>query len=432
MVNRSRHPAKEVADQPGLYQLVPANGNDGRRLRLRVRDGYAYLGLNVADAAMTPQALVSVAKVIQPNEPASLTARAFPGAVPTGFYQAIRERLKDRMDHERKFAGQSNEPYMVSFFDAYESLIAKGYTHLEKNVETITWRLNYDRKTSAFTDAVTIVPKAGTPFADEVAKWGATTNRFVGLADDSAAAWGVFKVPVFNGDIRKMATALLDGAEKEYPGSIPAPAHDLVKEAIALGKRTVSKAEGDFAVALHGPDKAGTFTLVGAVVADDPSGVEKELKALAKTLPVKDVFAFDVTKVGDVAVHEIKLGAVLPPDLQKVFGKDGTLCLGFGKSVLIAGFGPDARDRVMKAAGLKPGPAAAFDVRYNAVKVTVLAKAIDDKVGGWFAHTLGTEDKLVPFWTTTVTGGTELTGKQSGNPLVLPRWFSYLLEDLFK
>jgi hypothetical protein len=224
----------------------------------------------------------------------------------------------------------------------------------------------------------------------------------------------------------------LTWAEADVPEVVPEPGRPLAKEAIALGKRTVAKGEGDLGLALYGPDKDGTFTLLGAVVADDPSGIDKELRALAKALPVKDVFAFDVAKVGAVAIHEVKPGPVLPPEMKKVFGENAVLGVGLGKDVLYLALGPDARAKVTAAAALKPGPAAAFDARYNPAKVTALFKAFDDTFAPHVAGGLGPDDKMVPFWTTTVAGGTELTVKQTSNILTPYRVMFFMLEDLFK
>jgi hypothetical protein len=385
------------------------------------------------DAGMAASALVSAAKVIDPDEKATLVARGLPGKVPGAFYKNVRDLLVQGFDDDKKRAERFEGKWVADFLGGVEGLILQGLGHLETNTDALTWRLTFDRKTGTFTDEEVYTPKPGTPFADEITHWGATKNRFAGFADDKAVAWGVTKIPVFNAHVRTIATAFLDGAEKEYPKALPEPGHALAKEAIALGKRTIAKGEGDIGLALHGPDKDGKYTVVGAVVADDPSGIDKELRALAKMIPVKDVFAFDVAKVGDVAVHDVKLGAILPPEVRKVFGENAVLGVGVGKDVLYLALGPDARAKVTAAAGQKPGPAAAaFDVRYNPVKVTAFVKLVHEPTAPHFAGGLGTEDKMVPFWTATVAGGTELTVKQTSNILTPYRVMFFVMQDLFR
>jgi hypothetical protein len=432
LVNRTMFRAEAVGGKPGLYKVDIPGDPAPFPIRLRLHDGYAYVGFNVADAGMAPTALVSAAKVIDPLEKATLVARGLPGKVPAAFYKNIRELLVENLTEAKRSAERFEGKWAADLIGGFEGLILQGLGHLETSTDALTWRLSFDRTTATFTDEETYTPKVGTPFAEEIAKWGPTVNRFAGLADDKAAAWGVTKFPVFNANIRTIATALLDGAEKEYPKVIPESGHALVKEAIALGKRTVAKGEGDLGVVLHGPDKDGKFTLVCGVAADDPSGVEKELKALAKTVPVKDVFAFDVAKVGDVAVHEAKVGALLPPEMQKVFGEKAVVCLGVGKDVLYAAIGPDARAKVTAAAGMKLGPAAAFDARYNPAKLTTFVKLVEEEMAGHVANGLGSDDKMVPFWTTTVTGGTELTVKQTSNILTPYRVMFFVMEGLFR
>ncbi len=433
MIGRSPVQAKSVAGNPGLFQLVhPNDDQNAMPIRLRLHDGYAYLGFNTPDAAMSPQALITAAKVIDPNEKATAVARGLPGKVPAGLYKTFRDSLAEGFTRDKMRAERSGEKWGVELISAFEALIFKGLTHLETDTDSITWRLNFDRKTGTFTDEETFVPKAGTSFATEIEKWGTTTNRFAGMADDKAAAWGVTKIPVFNEEVRKIFTALLDGAEKEYPGLIPDPAHGLIKEAIALGKRTVAKGEGDIGLALHGPGKEGLFTLSAAIVADDPSGFENELRAMAKDDPVKGLIVFDVAKVGDVGLHDVKIGAFLPPELQKLFGKDAMGCLGIGKTALFLAVGPECRAKVTAAAGMKPGPASAFDIRYNPVKITAFAKTVEATAEPWFAGGLGTEDKMVPFWTATVTGGTNLTIKQTSNLLSGYRVVFFMMEGLLR
>ena len=51
---------------------------------------------------------------------------------------------------------------------------------------------------------------------------------------------------------------------------------------------------------------------------------------------------------------------------------------------------------------------------------------------GHVANGLGSDDKMVPFWTTTVTGGTELTVKQTSNILTPYRVMFFVMEGLFR
>jgi hypothetical protein len=433
LVNRTMFKAAPVPGNPGLYKLtIPDEPAMPFPIRLRLHDGYAYVGFNVPDTGMAPTALVTAAKVIDPLEKATLVVRGLPGKVPSGFFKNIKAQMAEEWNRDKEQFAKQGDRGNVEFIKGVEALVFKGLHHLEANTDAVTWRLNFDRATATFTDEETFEPKAGTGFATEITNWGMTTNRFAGLADDKAAAWAVTKLPVFNAEIKQMLSDLLDVAAVDFPPQTPEPAQALVKEFAALGKRTALKGEGDLGVALYGPGKDGLFTIVIAVAAEDPSGFDKELRAAAKHLPLKGPVAMDVAKVGDVMVHEAKLGGVLPPELQKAFRKEGVTCIGVSKTALYVGFGPEARAKVSAAAGLKPGPAAAFDTRFNPMKIAAFAKACDETVGGFFAKGLGTDDKMVPFWTVTVTGGTALTIKQTSNVLSAQRVLFFMLEGLFR
>src|SRR5205823_5284311 len=81
MVNRTPFKAEPVPGAPGLYKVDLLADPAPFPIRLRLHDGYAYLGFNVSDGAMDPRALLSASKVIDPAETATLTVRGLPGKI---------------------------------------------------------------------------------------------------------------------------------------------------------------------------------------------------------------------------------------------------------------------------------------------------------------------------------------------------------------
>jgi hypothetical protein len=433
MFKHTQFKLEPVNPGSGLYKLTPP-GDKNTPFRVRVKDGYAYLGINVSDAVMAPEALVSAGKLLDPAEKATLCVTAQPGKIPAGLFELIRNDYGGELDRDIKRAERNEKAFMVDLIKEFRKLCDKGMGHLEKDVETARWRLDYDSKTGALLDETTFVPKAGTVFGKDVESWGKTTNRFAGMAEANTAAWGITKIPVFNVEVKGMLNALLKGGA-DHVSEVPEIGQPVVKELIALGRRTVEKGEGDLGVALHGPTKDGTFTVALAVVAEDPTAVETELKKLVKSIPIKeitDVIKLDVETVDGVNLHEMAIGALLPPDVQKIFGKDCMLVLGVSKTALYAGFGPEARAKVKAAVVAKPGSVDAFALHFNPVKITALAKTADEKFGDVLARSLSPDNKLMPFWTVTVTGGTELTVKNHSQYLLILKVMFTFLEGLFK
>src|SRR5262249_36152283 len=153
----------------------------------------------------------------------------------------------------------------------------------------------------------------------------------------------------------------------------------------------------DLAAVLHGPDKYGTFTAVAALSLDDAPKVEAEVKKLVKAVApkkVQDAITWDVAKSGTATLHEMNLADFLEAFEKKVGGEKAVLVVGFDKTAVFVGLGPDARAKVAAAAVAKPadgGPTVLADVAYNPAKIRKLLEAIGFPAGD--GTELGKEDK---------------------------------------
>jgi hypothetical protein len=188
----------------------------------------------------------------------------------------------------------------------------------------------------------------------------------------------------------------------------------LIDETFKGLTRTVNDGEFDLAVSLRGPDKDGLYTVVGAVAFEDPSGLEKELRALFKTeLPpmYRTFFNLDVAKVGKTSIHQVKVGGFLPPEVQKVFGEEASITFAFAPNGIFIAFGPDAVSTLKTALEVKKVPSPVFEIVTNPNRIGKIAAAI----GKELPMGLGNQDKLFSTMALSIEGGKELRFRLSTN-----------------
>ena len=88
----------------------------------------------------------------------------------------------------------------------------------------------------------------------------------------------------------------------------------------------------------------------------------RAVKALAKDLPpeVANLLKLDAEKLdGGASLHILAVGDMIPPDMQKTFGKSDVF-LTFRDDLAIITFGPDAKSAIQKAVVSKPSDAGVF------------------------------------------------------------------------
>jgi hypothetical protein len=198
-----------------------------------------------------------------------------------------------------------------------------------------------------------------------------------------------------------------------------------VVEELEKGSGRAAKAgKADQAFALLGPNAAGKFTLLMGMSFDDPSALEKAVRALAKDADLGKDFELDAAKVGDVAVHKVPLAKLLPgaeEGLATVFGDKPQGAVAFAKDALFVSFGAGAVDAVKAALEAKPGPAPLLDVGGNMSKLNKLVTAVDPRAGAEFVRQFGADDKPFNALRVAVAGGEKLTVKGTLNVRYLPR-----------
>jgi hypothetical protein len=226
----------------------------------------------------------------------------------------------------------------------------------------------------------------------------------------TAVAGSIQQMPAFTPEVREAVAgavelALTDGA-KELGDQFKPIFEELRKGAA----RTLKSDQVDLGGALTGPDKAGHYTAVAALTFDDPSGVEKALKDLAKALPqpFKDAIKFDAAKAGTLSVHTAVVGSLLPPEGQKLFGEKATAYLVFSPKAVYVAIGSDGMNELNRVLALKPGPARATDVQINPKKIVAVMKAAGTEGENPILQLLGDSDKLISYQYGEVHGGDSL------------------------
>jgi hypothetical protein len=420
--------AEPVKDKKGVYQL---EGPFPKGAHVRVTDaGWAYISLNDGGAP-EPKDLVAVGDLFDNADPSLASIKVFPGRIPEKFATAVLTQFDNAVNAFGAFAGGAGgaeAKFLKSFLENGPKLLRRYIETAMKEVTEVAVRFNFDPTTGDTVTELTIVPKAGTPLSKEFAARKPTTNRFAGLMTKDAAGAVLVKAPLFAPEVRDMVAAMIEAVDAATSqDGLPEKLRPVASEVWKGLARTVKTGDADAAIVLHGPNKAGKFTLVVGLSFDDPSALEKAVRAAAKDSEFAKEFELDAAKVGDVSIHKVPLyrsfGKQAGEDLPKVFGDKVPTTVAFAKDAIFFAMGPDSFEAVKTAAAAKPGPAPVLDVVGNMARFQKLFAAMDPMGGMMFAKHIGTDDKQLTALRLTVEGGDKLTAKLTVSVRVLPKFF---------
>jgi hypothetical protein len=398
--------AKPKLGKDGLYEL-PFDAEGAKALmRFDARHAYIAVGKNPA-TALDPKALVAPAKLYDPADKALVSVRVYFDRMPKELRDQIAtgiKELKTLLDSLR-LPEEASEPARK----AVDELVNLGtrYADLLKDAETAGARVILDVNSGEAALEIGLTGKPDSPLAKVIAARRPSTNKFAGLITPDTVAGLKLQLPFFAPELQKAAVIGLEAGQKHLAGSAPPQFKAAIDETFKGLIRTVNDGEFDLAASLRGPDKEGLYTVVGAVAFEDPSALEKELRALIKKeLPpdARGLINMDVARVGKTNIHQAKIGGLLPAGVQKVFGEDASLAFAFAPNGVFLAFGPDAVGALKTALEVKKAPSPALEVVVNPQRL------------GKFVTTLGAElppgvaklDKLIPALSLTVEGGKEL------------------------
>lgn len=409
--------AAPKAEAGGLY-TVPAPGPEAK-IGLRFSDGHAYLAAGAADAdpakVLAPDQIVPTAKLFDPADASHFAVRVHFDRLPPDLLGKAEQMLAEAKKAVGMVPGPFGAPEMVimgSWGELAGLMLGAG-----KDTKEAALRLSLEPGTVELKTEFTMVPKAGTPLAKDVAERKAVTSRFAGLLTPDAMAGATARLPLTNPGLKKTVIDGLDALEK-LAGGGGGPGADFGIEILRGLNRTAKAGKADMASVLRGPDKEGRFTGVAAVAVENPAAIEKALKALviAEAPPeFQRAFKWDAEKVGGVNLHVVDLSK-LPANgsdgaMLKAFGgADARVALAFAPDAVYAAVGPDAVASVKGLLTLKAAPAPAVNVVMNParwVKFMTVAGAPPRSIAE-FSEMFGTADRPLTIFGLTVTGGAEL------------------------
>ncbi|MDB5305859.1 MAG: hypothetical protein JWO38_61 [Gemmataceae bacterium] len=419
---------KPKALKDGLYE-VPALNPDLKAV-MRVSDGYAYVATAARDPgrALDPKALVPVAKVYDPTDPSLMVGRVYFDRFP----KELRDKAAEGLDQAKKALAEMKLPPDTSdvarkAFDQFAKLATR-YLDLSKGAKEAALRVNLDPATGDVSAEATLTAVPGSPLDQMIAGMKPTVNKFGGLLTPDTATGFKTRLPLFTDEIRTAAGEGLEALRKQVANNnFVGPAKGLIDEILKGGIRTVKTGEVDVVAAVRGPAKDGTFTAVGAIAFEDPSGVEKEIKKLIEAQapqPFQDAITWDAAKVNGVSIHTLDIAKAAggsDRELRQLFGPTAVVAVAFAPKAVYAAVGPDAVAAVKAAMALKPAPSPVLDVVLNADRVAKMVGVFDPQAAAQVARAFGKEDKLISAVSLDVGGGKELRVKFGINVRLLPR-----------
>jgi hypothetical protein len=425
-VNHDKH--KDLGK--GLYQLPPLNPQ--YKARMRFSDQYAYIAYgNDPERALEPKALVSPNKLYDPAETAAFTGKLHFDRITPEVKAALVTMLLDAKKTLLEKV-DLNGPDQAAFKPVFGELekLARRYMLLLGGADTAALRLKLDPATGDVAVEATLTPKPNTELAKQIAARKPSANRFAGLITQDTVAGFHYTAPLFAEEIRTASAAFSEIQQKEMTQNLPDAAKATVEELFKGQARTTKAGEGDWAVALRGPDKDGHFSAVAAMSFEDPSALEKAFKKYMEDdapLAQFGAFKWDADKAGTVNIHTFKLNGVpLPEAANKLFGDDLTLAFAFAPKGIFLALGPDAIATLKDALKVKPGAAPAFDLVVNPAR---LAKLVEAAGGGGLIieRALGKDNKLLSATSIRVTSGKDLTVRFAVNLKVIPKAIASLM-----
>lgn len=419
--------AKPKAGAGGLYELP--SPDPGMKAAMRIQDGFAYIAVGAKDPSglLNPEAILPIAKVFDGNERGLVAAKVYFDRFPAELKAKALAGLNEAK------AGLTNFPFPPDISEAAKSAfdeftkMASRYLDYVKDAKEAVLRLNLDPATGDASVEAGLTANPGSALDKAIAERKPTTNAFAGVITPETVAGFKLQLPLFAPEIRNAAVIGLEGLQKAAAQGAPPEGKAMLDEVVKGAIRTVKTGEVDLAAGLRGPNKNGEFTLVAAVSFEDPSGMEKAIRAFidADAPPeFKDALKYDAVKVGNVSIHTVDLAKAFPREreFQQLFGPNGMAAVAFAPKAIYAVVGPDALAVMKDLLGAKlAAPSPALDVVVNPARLLKLIEKMEPGAAAEVATILGKDDKMLSALNLSVDGGKQLTLKVGLNLKLLPR-----------
>lgn len=404
----------------GLYEVPPPG--PGLKAVMRVSDGYAYVAAGIQDPArvLGEKTLVPVSKVYDATDASLMSGRVYFDRLP----KELRGQAKLGIAMLKKMAAPGNGPNGAMRIGLMEMMLvspllkaADKYIDLSEGAKEAVLRITTDAAAGTVDAEFVVTPLPGSPLAKALAGHKAAPNKFAGLVTPDTVVGGALKLPLFNEELKAGYAETFEQIGKMAANDAPAPIKPVLDELFKGLARTAKAGDADVAAVMRGPAKDGTFTAVGAVTFDDPSGVEKELKKVINDMAppdFKEALKWDAEKMGGVSIHTIDLSkSPGGREMKALFGNNAMVAFAFAPKAAYGAIGPgDEAVKAVKAAmALKPADAPALGVMLNPDRLVKMVGTMEPQ-GATFARSMfGKGDKLGRIVLVDSTGGKELTVK---------------------
>lgn len=405
----------------GQFELPQGEEPTEYKVITRVEGNTAYVGFNVPAALLAPDKVYKTEQLLNPKETALFAYRQFNDRMSPEMIKANMKNLEDSLKQLKDDETFGDQAKIV--LPALESLLKRMMQMNTDSKETGT-RITLDTAGGELGISSYFVPKDGTDLAKLLAERKPSTNQFASLAGPTMVVGSMVQMPVGIKEVQDIILAALDENEKQMAEDPPPPyAKGIVDELMKGLRRTVKSGECDLAVTLSGPDKDGHYVGAAAMTFDDAAAVEKALKAAHKDFPAdeRDMFKFDVEKIGDLNVHSINPPEDGEPEGYSTLFGDRKIYVVFGPKAIYAAIGNGAIDSLKAAINGKPGEAAAFDLLINPKRLSDMVSVLQPGAGPMVEKIIGSDDKAYSAYKLSVNGGESLELKFSLNLKVLPR-----------
>jgi len=423
--------ASAVKDKKGLYMLrvrgLDFLPNDSF---MQIVDGWAYIGLNGDDVGDAKNRL-PIENLFSDADQSLFTVKLFPGQFPEKLLKEWLATMDMAVIGIGAFAGMGGPPevqkMVQTFFDQGPKLLRRYAETGIKEVEEVRVQFSWEANTGDTLTELTLIPKAGSMLAKDIAARAATTHRFSGLTHAHAAIAVSANLPLFAKELREIIATVPGAMEAGLKSTnLPEQFQPLVEEVVKALTESIKKGDMDISFALVGPDKNGKFTLAMAVSMADTAAIEKTLRQTAKAGEFEKEFEFDVVKAAGISIHKVPIARAvheeLHLDMSKLFGEKPLAYVAFAKDAAFVTFGPDSLAVMKTAVASKTGPAPVLEVSANANSFHKLIAAVGtEKEATEFARLFGTEDKQVSLLRVYVEGGQTLKAKATLNLRYIPR-----------
>ena len=306
-------------------------------LRYRIAGKHAYISL-IGEDALAKNNLVDPQRIFTPKSQAALSLTLRLDQVPAEARSLLLDTFKDGLGKIDDKSGDNKAQ------KALQAALAKEGQRILENVFTDGEELNADvdinQKTKQLAVDMTLRPKAGSKWADQLTKLGKRQTLCGGVLTKDAAMNMLVNLdmpPELQGAVGKIIQEMV----KQVTSDIKDPTKQ--RQAVQLMeaiKPSLTANQIDAALSLRGPHRSKQFTLVAGLKLHMGDKLVAALLELVKDLPDKEQKSIhlNVDKVGSVGIHKLEFQGAFDGATKQMFG-DHPIYVAFRNDAFFLGLG---------------------------------------------------------------------------------------------